>query len=81
LTVFNLLQLEDTKDLRLQAWFIGTPALSLKKSNIRKCSYLPTWNGGAPTRGIKQPIFDRVWHSRLPRPNRKWAGHEIYSEC
>jgi len=67
-------QRHNTKSIRLQAWFIGTPVLLLKKSNVRKCSYLPTWNGRAPTRGIKQPIFDRVWYSRLPCPNWKWAG-------
>ena len=33
------------------------PTLLLKKSNVRKGSYLPTWNGGAPTEGIKRPIF------------------------
>jgi len=32
------------------------PALLLKKSNIRKCSYLLTWNSGAPRWGIKWPI-------------------------
>jgi len=25
--------------------------------------------------------FSTAWYSRSPRPNRKWAGHEIYSEC
>ena len=32
------------------------PALQLKKSNIRKCSYLLTWNSGAPRWGTKWPI-------------------------
>ena len=52
----------------------NTPALLLKKSNVRKYSYLPTWNGGAPTGGIKRPIFDRVWYSRSPCPNRNGQG-------
>ena len=44
---------KDTKSFRLQSWLIGTLALLLKISNIRKCSYVlirsslmnpsPTW--------------------------------------
>ena len=29
-------------------WFLGTPALLLKKSNVRKHIYVLTWKGGAP---------------------------------
>ena len=54
------------------SWFIGTLAFLLKKSNVRKCSYLHTWNGGTPTWGIKRLIFDCMWHSWLPHPN--WKG-------
>ena len=61
---------------RLQSWFIGTPVLLLKKSNVRSC-YIPTRNGGVPTWGIKWPILAQVWLSQLPCPNRKWAGCEI----
>ena len=39
--------------LRLYSWFLGTTTLLLKKS-VSKCSYVPTWNGGASKRGIKQ---------------------------
>ena len=67
--------LKGTKSHRLYSWFIGTPALLLKKSNIRKCSYVLTWNGGAPkfrpraVLAIATPIpemggariFQRVW--------------------
>ena len=43
LAIFKLLPLKGTKSLRLYSWFIGTPALLLKKANVGKCSYVLSW--------------------------------------
>ena len=40
LTFFKLPPLKGTKSHRLYSWFISTPALLLKKSNVRKPSYV-----------------------------------------
>ena len=59
-TFFKLSPLKGTKSHRLYSWFIGTLALSLKKSNVRNPSYVLIWSGGAPKWGIKRPFFDRT---------------------
>ena len=74
LVIFNLPPLKGTKSLRLYSLFIGNPTLVLKKANVKKYSYVLTWNGRARRWGIKQPIFDCVRYWRSPYPNRKWAG-------
>ena len=79
--IFKLPPLKGIKSLRLYTWLIDTPTLLLKKFNIRKCSYVLTWNGGASKRGIKVPILNRVWYLRSLGTNRKWAGYETFSEC
>ena len=54
---------------RLCSWFTSTPA----QSNIRKCSYVLTWNGGAWKCGIKRLIFNLIWKSRSQHPYRNWG--------
>ena len=77
LTFFKRPPLKGTKSHRLYSWFIGTPAFLRKKSNVRKCSYVLAWNSGAPKWGMKRPISNCVWYSRLPRPYWTLAGAKV----
>ena len=55
-------QRHQLRALRLYSWFIYRHS-SPSTEEIRKCSYVLTWNGNAQTWGIKRPIFDdmRYW--------------------